>query len=76
LEMGNEITRLSMAVKKQQVMTFVLDVPRGEVLQAARALGIHLLSGPLIGDAMAEPAPIRRLSAENILRGTTSGVAA
>jgi hypothetical protein len=76
LEMGNEITRLSMAVKKQQVMTFVLDVPRGEVLQAARALGIHLLSSPLIGDSMAEPAPIRRLSAQNILRGTTSGVAA
>jgi hypothetical protein len=76
-EMGNEIMRLSLAVKKQQVMTFVLDVPRGEVLQAARALGIHLLSSPLIGPPMADPAPIRRLSAQSISLDTMpAGVAA
>ena len=62
-EMGNEIIRLSHAVKKQQILTFVLDVPRGELLQAARTLGIHLLSSPLISPCIQDPAPVRRLSA-------------
>jgi hypothetical protein len=77
-EMGKEIMRLSQAAKKkQQLMTFVLDVPSGEVLQAARALGIHLLSSPLIGGLVSDPAPIRRLSARSISEATApSGVAA
>jgi hypothetical protein len=76
-EMGKEIMRLSHAAKKQQLMTFVLDVPSGEVLQAARALGIHLLSSPLIGSPVSDPAPIRRLSARSISEATApSGVAA
>lgn len=76
-EMGNEIMRLSLAVRKQRIMTFVLDVPRWEVLQAARAIGIHLLSSPLIGNLMTNPAPIRRLNAHSIPRGIlTADVAA
>lgn len=66
VEMGNEILRLSQAVKKQKLLTFVQDVPRGEQLQAARALGIHLLSSPLIGSCIQDPAPVRRLSAHNL----------
>jgi hypothetical protein len=76
-EMGNEIIRLSHALKKQQIMTYVLDVPRKEILQAARALGIHLLSSPLIGGPVADPAPISRLSADNVFRvASASRVAA
>jgi len=75
-EIGNDIMRLSHAVKKQQVMTFVLGVPRVEILQAARALGIHLLSGPVIGHSMADPAPIRRLSAQSICQTAGSSGAA
>ena len=66
VEMGNEILRLSHAVKKQQILTFVLDAPRGELLQSARALGIHLLSSPLIGSCIQDPAPVRRLSARSL----------
>jgi hypothetical protein len=77
VEMGREIMRFSHAVQKQQIMTYVLDVPNREILRAARALGIHLLSSPLIGAPMADPAPIRRLSADSVLRiGTASDVAA
>ena len=65
-EIGNEIRRLSQAVKKQKMLTFVQDVPRSELLQAARALGIHLLSSPLIGTCIQDPAPVRRLSAQSL----------
>jgi hypothetical protein len=72
-EMANEIMRFSQAMKKQQIMTFVLDVPRGELLQGARALGIRLLSGPLIGSPLEDPAPVRRLSADDICRTVALG---
>jgi hypothetical protein len=76
-EMGNEIKRLKEAVEKHQIMTFVLDVPRHDLLLAARGLGIHLLSSPLVGGPLADPAPIRRLSACNIPQsGGPDGVAA
>ncbi len=66
VEMGNDMARLYLAVKKQQILTFVLDVPRGEWLQAARAVGIHLLSSPLIGSCIQDPAPVRRLGANSL----------
>ncbi len=65
-ETGDEIARLSHAAKKQQILTFVLDVPGWEFMHMARASGIHLLSGPSIGGPMSDPAPIRRLSASSI----------
>lgn len=65
-EMGNDMARLYLAVKKQQIRTFVLDVPRGEWLQAARAVGIHLLSSPLIGACVQDPTPVRRLGANSL----------
>jgi hypothetical protein len=66
IEMGNEILRLSQAVKKQKMLTFVQDVPRGDLLHGARALGIHLLSSPLIGPCIQDPVPVRRLSAHSL----------
>jgi hypothetical protein len=75
-EMGAEILRLSHAVRKQQIMTFVLDLPSRELLQASRALGVHLLSSPLIGHPMADPAPVHRLCADRLWQAAEAGAAA
>jgi hypothetical protein len=65
-EMGSEIFKLSVAAKRQHIMSFALDVPQTDLLQAARGLGINFLSGPLIGPGNSEPASVRRLSAREI----------
>ena len=63
---SSEICRLSMAVRKQKMTSFLLNVPHEQTLQNARALGINLMSSQLIGPVMDDPRPIRRLRALSI----------
>jgi hypothetical protein len=66
-EMGSEIFKLSIAAKRQHIMSYVLDVPQSDLLQAARGLGVNYLSGPLIGQGGDRPASVRRLAATEIV---------
>ena len=75
-DMGSEIFKLSVAARRQRIMSFALDVPSDEALQSARECGISLLSGPLIGGAAAQPSGVRRLTAQDIHRQVTSRAAA
>jgi hypothetical protein len=65
-EMLSEIFKLGVAAGKQQTMSFVLDVPTGEILHAARSFGITLISSPLIGPATRLPGSVRLLAARTI----------
>jgi hypothetical protein len=67
-EMDNEIFKLCVAAKRQGLRSFALDVPNEELLRAAHAHGINILSSPLIGAAQDKPAPIRRLLASDLLK--------
>jgi len=67
-EMGSEIFKLCAAAKRQHLRSYALDVPNLELLRSAYAQGINLMSSPLIGVAQDLPAPIRRLSASDLLK--------
>jgi len=67
-EMGSEMFKLGVAARKQGIRSFALDVPSEELLRAAHAHGINLISGPLIGGPLDSPAPIRRLLACDLLK--------
>jgi hypothetical protein len=67
-EMNSEIFKLCAAAKRQSVRSYALDVPNIELLRSAYAQGINLMSGPLIGPAQDLPAPVRRLSACDLLK--------
>jgi hypothetical protein len=53
-------------------MSFALEVPDLEALRCARDLGVNFISGRLIGPALAEPAPIRLLSFQEIIAGSSN----
>lgn len=65
-EMASELFKLTVSAKRQRIRCFALDVPNEELLRQACAQGVNVLSGPLIGPARDEPAPIRRLSLDEI----------
>ncbi|HMH64971.1 MAG TPA: hypothetical protein VK515_05270, partial [Rhizomicrobium sp.] len=65
-EMISEIFKLGVAAQRQHMMSFVLDIPNEELLRSAHQRGITLLSGPLIGGAMEQPGPVRRLTMDAI----------
>jgi hypothetical protein len=67
-EMSSEIFKLCVAAKRQRVRSYALDVPNLELLRSAYAQGINLMSSPLIGVAQDLPAPLRRLSASDLLK--------
>jgi hypothetical protein len=67
-DMESEIFKLCAAARRQNIMCFVFDVPGEEVLQSARALGVNLFSGSLIGAPLEAPAPARRLRARDICK--------
>jgi len=67
-EMISEIFKLSVAARRQRILSFVLDIPNDETLHSARECGIALLSGPRIGAAAPRPGSVRRLTAEDIHR--------
>lgn len=71
-EMLTEIFKLGVASARQSVMSFVLDIASEELLEAARASGISLISGPLVGETADSPAPVRRLSAADLLHRTAA----
>ena len=75
-EMISEIFKLSVAARRQRILSFVLDIPNDETLQSARKCGIGLLSGPLIGAAAERPGSVRRLTVEDIHRQAASRNAA
>jgi len=66
--MGSEIFKLSVAARRQRIMSFALDIPSDEALQSARDCGIGLLSSPLIGGPAAQPSGVRRLTVQDIHR--------
>jgi hypothetical protein len=68
MELGSELFKLCLAAKKQRIMSFALDVPGDDLLQAARAEGVNLLSSPLIGSPQDMPAAISRLLACDIAK--------
>jgi hypothetical protein len=65
-DISGEIFRLAAAARKQKMTSFLLNVPNGQALQDARALGINLLSNPRIGQPLKDPQPVRRLSAQHL----------
>lgn len=65
-EISGEIAKLGLAAKRQHLMSFVLDAAHDEILHSARDHGINMLSSPIIGAPLSEPAPIRRLSLRDI----------
>jgi hypothetical protein len=67
-EMESEMFKLCAAARRQHIMCFVFDIPTEELLRAARALGVNMMSGPLIGSPLEAPAPVRRLLAKDIPR--------
>jgi hypothetical protein len=67
-EMSSEIFKLCVAARRQGIRSFALDVPSLELLRSACAHGINLISSPLIGAAQDLPAPLRRLSACDLLK--------
>jgi len=67
-EMGSEIFKLTVAAKKQNIKTFVLDVPNCELMLSARDLGVNLISSALIGAPLDTPATVKRLFARDILQ--------
>jgi len=75
IEIDSEISKLSVAAKKQQIMSFVLDVPNAALLLSARECGINLLSSPFIGEARNAPTPIKRLPAQDIVMAATGAFA-
>jgi hypothetical protein len=48
-------------------MSFVMDVPNLKLLSRARELGVNLISGRLVGKPLEMPAPIRRLTIQEIV---------
>jgi hypothetical protein len=67
-EMESELFKLCATARRQHIMSFVFDIPSEELLQAARELGVNLLSGPLIGPPVEIPAAARRLAAKDIAK--------
>jgi hypothetical protein len=65
-EMQSEMFKLGIAAGKQQIVSFVLDVPTAEILHAARSFGITLVSSPMIGPATRLPGSVRLLAAQTI----------
>ncbi len=65
-EMESEAFKLCAAAKRLHIRSFVLDVPNIETLRMVHALGVNVLSSPLLGQALDAPAPIRRLLARDI----------
>jgi hypothetical protein len=65
-EADDEVFKLCVAAKRLHVRTFVLDVPSLQTLRTVHGLGVHALSSPAIGPPLNAPAPIRRLSAQDI----------
>jgi len=65
-EMESEIFKLCNAARKQRILSFILDVPSGELIKVARAMGANLLSSPLIGAPAGQPGFVARLSMETI----------
>jgi hypothetical protein len=51
-----------------QIKSFVLDIPNLYALLSARDHKVTMVSGPLIGPPVEEPAPISRLYLRDILR--------
>ena len=65
-DVGSEAFKLCSAVKRLHIRSFILDVPNLETLRAIYALGINVVSSPLLGRPLDAPAPIRRLPAQDI----------
>lgn len=65
-EMLSEVFKLAVAAGKQQIMSFVLDVPNANMLLAARSHGATFISGPMIGPVAQLPGQVRLLAAGNI----------
>jgi hypothetical protein len=61
MDLDSELFKLSVAAKRQRIKSFVFDVPHHDLLLSSRALGINLLSSPLVGDALGAPMRVRRL---------------
>jgi hypothetical protein len=68
-DVSADVMRLSVAARKQHIVSYLLDVPQHELLQSAISVGINLLSSPLIGRACNELASIRRLNAQDVFQG-------
>ena len=68
-EMESEVFKLCVAAKRQRILSFLFDVPAGELIKIARAMGTNILSSPLIGSPMEDPGFVRRLSMECIYTG-------
>lgn len=73
-EMESEIFKLTAAARRQHIMCFVFDIPNEDLLEAARDLGVHMLSSPLIGLPLEAPAPVRRLFARDIPKMRPRGI--
>jgi hypothetical protein len=65
-DMGSELFKLSVAAKRQRIQSFVFDVPNYDLLRASRELGINHISGPLVGETLGAPIPVRRLLMQDI----------
>jgi len=55
------------ATRRLHIMSFVMDVPNLKLLSRARELGVNLISGRLVGKPLEMPAPIRRLTIQEIV---------
>lgn len=64
----SEITRLYDTGRRLGMASYLRNVVSGRTLEHAAALGVQWISGPLIGEAVDEPAPPGRLSLDAILR--------
>ena len=65
-EMESEIFKLCTAAKKQRILSFIWDVPSGELIKVARAMGANLLSSPLVGAPTWQAGSVTRLSMDSI----------
>ena len=65
-DLDSELFKLGVAAKRQRIKSFVFGVPHHDLLRSSRALGINLLSSPLVSDAPNAPMRVRRLPMQDI----------
>jgi hypothetical protein len=67
-EMGSEIFNLCIAAKKQNIVSYILDLPNNALIGQVCGFGANLMSSSVIGDPTEQPGSIKRLSLADIVK--------